>query len=396
MNLLFIQGGSRVRVCNNEKMYVDSNFNNDIWKRYKSYCSNLTVILRKSNSLFDEEKLKYKFNEIDSSLMNLVLVDDVYSPKKNFFNIKLKKQIKKQIEDEVKKADKIIIRSIGNYYTNTALKACKKYNKSYLIEVTGFAFWTLWYHSIFGKIVAIPRELYLRRNIKKAPYALYVTGVELQKQYPCRGQSIGCSDVQLPDADSELIINKRRKNKENNNSKIIIGTAAFLDSKFKGQKSVIKALSLLKKEGIKNIEYQLIGSGTGKSLSSYAKKLNVIDMVKIIGPIEHEKVFDWFDAIDIYIHPSYQEGLCRSIIEAMSRGCLILAAKVGGNVELVDDKFLFNKGDYKSIHNLLKRNMSREKILNEGINNINFTKKYNKILLDKKRDDFYHQFMNNK
>ena len=37
MRLLFIQGGSRVRVCSNNNKYVDGNFNNDIWKRYKSY-----------------------------------------------------------------------------------------------------------------------------------------------------------------------------------------------------------------------------------------------------------------------------------------------------------------------------------------------------------------------
>ena len=47
MNLLFIQGGSRVRICENGIKYVDGNFNNDIWNRYKSYCTNLTIILRK-------------------------------------------------------------------------------------------------------------------------------------------------------------------------------------------------------------------------------------------------------------------------------------------------------------------------------------------------------------
>ena len=37
MKLLFIQGGSRVIKTNNGENFVESNFNNNIWKRYKNY-----------------------------------------------------------------------------------------------------------------------------------------------------------------------------------------------------------------------------------------------------------------------------------------------------------------------------------------------------------------------
>ena len=47
MKLLFINGGSRVRISNNGKYYTDSNFNQSIWDRYISYCDELTVVLRK-------------------------------------------------------------------------------------------------------------------------------------------------------------------------------------------------------------------------------------------------------------------------------------------------------------------------------------------------------------
>ena len=56
MKLLFIQGGSRVRICSNNNKYVDGNFNNDIWKRYKSYCNNITVILRKNENIYNRGK----------------------------------------------------------------------------------------------------------------------------------------------------------------------------------------------------------------------------------------------------------------------------------------------------------------------------------------------------
>ena len=131
MNLLFIQGGSRVRRCTNGNFYVDGNFNNNVWYRYKSYCDNLTVVLRTIDSMFEEKNIKNKYNKIDTKNMDLKLVPDVYSPKKNYLNLALRKKIKKVIKEAVKESDFIIIRSVGNFYTNTALKYCKKYGKRY-------------------------------------------------------------------------------------------------------------------------------------------------------------------------------------------------------------------------------------------------------------------------
>ena len=84
--------------------------------------------------------------------------------------------------------------------------------------------------------------------------------------------------------------------------KIILGTAAFLDVKWKGHIYVIKALAELKKQGIENIEYQMIGSGTGKKIVKLANKLGVSEQVVILGAKKHEEVFNWLDEIDIYIH----------------------------------------------------------------------------------------------
>jgi glycosyltransferase involved in cell wall biosynthesis len=53
-------------------------------------------------------------------------------------------------------------------------------------------------------------------------------------------------------------------------------------------------------------------------------------------------VFDWLDAIDIYVQPSRQEGLPRALIEAMSRGLPAFGARTGGIPELIDEKFLFS------------------------------------------------------
>ena len=376
--------------------YVDGNFNNNIWNRYKSYCSNLTIILRKCKGSFEEEQIKSKLNAIDEKILNLINVEDVYSPKMNFLDIKLKKNIRKVIEKNVRESDAVIIRSLGNFYTNTALHYCKKYKKKYLIEVTGFAFEGLWYHSFLGKLVAWPREMYLRKNIKKAPYAVYVTEYALQQRYPCENRSIGCSDVETNMIDEEEL---KRKNdikisKFKNRKKIKIGTAAFLDVKWKGQEDIIKAIYILKKNKICNFEYELIGTGKGIELKKLIDKYNLNDCVKIKGALKHEQVKDWLDQIDIYVQPSYQEGLCRSIVEAMSRGCPVICTDIGGNSELISKEYLYPK---KKINKFIEKLLliNAENYSDISLTNFKAAKKYNKQNLDKKRNEFYMNFINN-
>ena len=396
MKLLFINGGSRVRISNNGKYYTDSNFNQSIWDRYISYCDELTVVLRKINNIYNDEDIKEKFNQIDVNKLNLKLVDDIYTPRR--LNINKRRNIDKIIEEEVKNADKVIIRSYGNFYTNTALKYCKKHNKDYMIEITGFYFDNLWYHSLFGKIVALPRELSVKKAVKSAKYVSYVTEEALQKRYKCDGNILGCSDVEIGNLDDNVLqkrLEKINSMKDIKKDKIIIGTAAFLDVKYKGQQGILKALNKLKKEGINNLEYQLIGSGSGKLLKKSIKKYGLEENVKIIGSKSHREVFEWLDSIDIYVHPSYTEGLCRSIVEAMSRGCLVICSDVGGNYELIDRKYLYSKKNIKQFICIIK-SVDKEQLIEQSKKNFEKAKKFQKDKLDAKRDDFYKMFISDK
>ena len=51
MNLLFIQGGSRWKYDSEGTLYTDPNFNSQIWSRYKGYCEELTVVLRREDRI---------------------------------------------------------------------------------------------------------------------------------------------------------------------------------------------------------------------------------------------------------------------------------------------------------------------------------------------------------
>ncbi len=392
MKLLFIQGGSRWKFDENGDVYTDANFTNSIWDRYLSLCDELTVILRKEAKTYSVSEATNKFNKFPQDRIKYLAVPDAYRPLKNIISISVQKEIKDVIKKAVKDADKVIIRSLGNIYTDTAMDCALRYNKPFLVEVTGFAFESLWFHSLHGKLVAFYKERTYIKRMKKVEWAVYVTEEALQKRYPAAGKMLGCSDVELEPV-REDVLGKRIEKIRTPTPKIIIGTAAFLDVGWKGQKFVIKAISELSKQGIENIEYRLIGGGTGHKLLEYAKEQGVIDKVKLMGSLPHEEVASWLDDLDIYVQSSFMEGLCRSIVEAMSRGCPVICSDVGGNNELISNEFLFKKGDAHDAAEKIKKMLHIEVRLNAAKDNFNKAKNYSMEVLEDKRSSFYRAFI---
>lgn len=394
MKLLFVQGGTRIKKDDKENFYTDGNFNLKVWKRYMDLTDEkMTVVFREDSKKYSTEEAKKHLNYFDSSQINSIILPDLYSPKKNFISVSKRNSVKKKIEKAVSECDCVIIRSLGNLYVNYAINAAEKYSKPYLVEVTGVYWDNSWYHSFLGKVLAPQRELSAIKAVKNAPYVVYVTEKALQKRYPNKGKNIGCSDVELISLNDEVIESREKKIKAQK-GKIILGTAGFVNLKTKGQHDVIKALGELKKQGITGYEYQLIGLGDESFLRHTAKKYDVENQVVFLGGKTHEEVFKWLDNLDIYVQPSYQEGLCRSIVEAMSRACPVICSNAGGNDELVSSEFVFHRGNVKKLIACLRK-MDKKEMLKQAEANFSKSKHYDKQRLDKIRNDFYSDFIKN-
>ena len=104
----------------------------------------------------------------------------------------------------------------------------------------------------------------------------------------------------------------------------------------------------------------------GNALKKLIKKYGLDKEVKIIGALPHDEVFKWLENIDIYIQPSYMEGLCRAIVEAMSKACPVICTDAGGNFELIEEKNIYKQRDIFGLINILKN------INNEELNNFIF------------------------
>lgn len=391
MKLLFIHGGEKVKVDKKGNLYTSGSYNEEVWNRYLSLCDELTFISRKESNIVDTINAKNKFQFLDKNRINFIGIPDMTSSCLAFFSIDKRRETNRIIENAVLANDFIIVR-LPSEAGCIAIEYAKKYSKPYLVEVVGCIFDTLWNHSYKGKILALPRFLRMKRAVKNANYAIYVTNEFLQNRYPCKGKTIGCSDVVLPMM-SEGVLQKRICKIKNNsyNRPIILGTIAAVNVRYKGQEYVIKAIYELNKIGY-NFEYHLVGDGDNGFLRAVANRYNVTEKVKFLGGLPHSNIFDYLDSVDVYIQPSKTEGLPRALVEAMSRACPSLGSATGGIPELLNKEFVFKIGVVSEICSILKK-MTQEILINEAERSFEKAKEYNKGKLDDARTDFYRMFV---
>lgn len=369
----------------NNDYYSNGSFSQEVLLRYTSVFEQVCFISRQ------------KIVDKKPERMSLATTEGVnFIEVPNFKSIKALYKIieaKKIIEQEVKTADCVIARvpsSIGCL----AVKYAKKYNKPYLLEMVGCAWDALWNHSLLGKIIAPFQYFTTKKIVMDAKYVVYVTNKFLQRRYPTKGKSVNCSNVSLKKFDDNILKARLEKiNSIKEDDKIIIGTIAAVNVKYKGQQYVIEALGRLKKQGITRYEYQLVGGGDQTYLKSIAEKFDVVDQVKFLGTIPHDEVFNWLDTIDIYVQPSRQEGLPRALIEAMSRGLPAFGAKTGGIPELLEPEYIFSntKKNIDEICNILQ-SFTKEKMIVQAKRNYEEAKKYDKQLIEKRRRQFLMEF----
>jgi len=371
MKALYIYPHESKKVNNN---YYHPHLN-EILDRYRYIANDLTVIIS-DGKLNDFSR----FNK--SSVINDRLV--IFPKINNIKNLIFKS--KKNIIDEIKKAD-LVITKLPSFEGNIAVKYAHKYDKKILVEVVGCVWDALWNHSFKGKLIAPYMFFKTRSNVRRADYVMYVTNDFLQKRYPNYNYNIGCSDVFIKDHK----FNQDKYNNIFNKDKIVLGTLAAIDTKYKSQDEIIKLLPFLNKK-FTHVEYHLAGKGDSSFLKSVAKKYGVEDKVKFLGLLDKRGVYNLLDDIDFYIQPSKTEGLCRSLIEAMSMSCVCIAANVGGNNELLDHDFIYPKDNLTSLKDIFNK-LSEDSVKKNSSYNYQKSLDFSQEIIKEKREVFYNQVL---
>lgn len=369
------------------------------FKKYNEeyYSTNLSVeiLTKRYLTTFDEMVVIGRYKEIHDCPVGKLGKSNAHniefkciSDEKPLIRVLNFKKDNQYIESVLKECDAVICRG----WRGTQI--CRKLGKPYLVEVVNCAWDSYWNHGILGKIVAPIMYTIRKFTTWNASHVIYVTNKFLQKRYPTKGKTAFISDVALEELSDEVL--EKRLNKirlKNEDEKIIIGTAAAVNVPFKGQRFVIKALAKLKKEGLDNYEYQIVGSGDDSKLRELAKKLEVENQVVFLGSYSHDRMFEWYDSIDIYIQPSLQEGLPRAVIEAMSRGLVCYGTCTGGIPELLDKDCVCSSNRFiadKIVKMIKGYNPKLAKKI--AMRNFEESKKYAADILEAKRYDFLCDF----
>ena len=104
----------------------------------------------------------------------------------------------------------------------------------------------------------------------------------------------------------------------------------------KGVFDILRALAAHRDEAEGCIELIIGGNKNEQKLLDTIKENGLEDIVRFEGWVSGEKKLRLLNEADVYILPSFNEGLPISILEAMSYGCPIISTPVGGIPEVVD------------------------------------------------------------
>ncbi|MFT4713005.1 MAG: glycosyltransferase involved in cell wall biosynthesis [Porticoccaceae bacterium] len=114
---------------------------------------------------------------------------------------------------------------------------------------------------------------------------------------------------------------------------------------------------VLEKRPNTSVCLSIAGSGSSSDdLLEQANALGISNHIEWLGLVEDTQ--SYFGSIDIYIQPSFAEGLPNSVMEAMVTQQPVIASDIGGNNDLVEHEISglrFPAGDAESLSNQIIR-----------------------------------------
>lgn len=130
---------------------------------------------------------------------------------------------------------------------------------------------------------------------------------------------------------------------------VIIGCVAnYIE--LKDHITLLRAVRHISCEG-RIVHLRLLGQGPLKEdLIKQVQSLSMKDIVEFVDEVEHTKMNEFYNSLDLFVLPSKFEGFGCVLFESLACGVPFFAAKNQGVDEFFQgenrDKYLFNPGDY--------------------------------------------------
>ena len=350
-----------------------------IWSNYTASFDKVIVVGRKSNQLKDKTTLSSSDN------VSFALIEDYSSVKDLFFNYR---KIARFMQQEIDKADVVLAR-LPSILGFIAARLALQSKKALVIEQVGNAKEAMNTHgSLLGRLSAPILHLINKSIVKKASHVIYVTPYKLQKDYPTKGVSTSISDVMIPEVLKKEEVDTIRFFGD----KIKIGLIGGFDVRYKGQDVLLDAISILPNEVRDVIELYFVGKGDSTWIVDYAAEKGLSRNIKFMGAKEGgEEIFKFLEAMSLYVQPSLTEGMPRAMLEAMSRGCPVLASKAGGIPDIIQNDFLHAPKDFREFSKQINCFVQNREVLKQNaLDSVVIADDYQRDNLLQKRCDFFN------
>ncbi len=383
MKALFVHD-HKFFVDSSDRVYSSGKLPYPVWQRYLKQFDELTVVGR---SLPLGNCGSEKLNLSSGQNVTFVFVPSIATP---VSMIRYRRQVVKTLEQLIDTVDAVISR--GSLLGNLAASIAERKNKPWAIEVVGCSWDAYWnYGNIKGKLFAPFAFHSKKRLVSRSKFSLYVTRDFLQKRYPCFGVTSGVSNVEIQRV-HESVLELREQRIGGSNDPFVFGLIGSLQAKYKGIQTAFSALRMVQGQ-LPRYELQILGCGNSDPWIELAKSLDIKDNVKFIGTLPGgDAVSRWLDDVDVYLQPSFQEGLPRALVEALSRGCPAIGSTVGGIPELLESSVLHKPGDVRGVADLILQSLDVGWRQHHARKNFKTAQLYTKDILNARRDAFWHAF----
>lgn len=186
-----------------------------------------------------------------------------------------------------------------------------------------------WLSRYTDELITINQEDYNRSKKFKKTNAVYVPGV----------------GIDLEEIRSTKIDRDRKREELGIPKESFLMTSVGELSKRKNHEVVIRALGQVNNS---DIHYIICGQGDlEEELKELTVSLNLEDQVHFLG--FRRDIIEINMASDLFVFPSYQEGLPVALMEAMAAGLAVVASDIRGNEDLIDQNggFLISPDNIK-------------------------------------------------
>ncbi len=139
-------------------------------------------------------------------------------------------------------------------------------------------------------------------------------------------------------------------------------------TKIKGTDMLLQAVAKLIKKGVSHFHVDIIGDGHDRIyFENIATDLNIFNHISFHGDCNN--VVDLLQQSRIFVLPSRAEGHSNALLEAMACGLPVVATKVGGNLDVINNNvngILVEKENPEQMANAISRVLNDNRLQNSS------------------------------